>query len=1038
MIRQLTWILPVILLAAGMSYLFIPKNQDLALVQFRSKEFYSAQATYLKEIEDGNDSVEVVRGLVELYIHYGEVDQAIELMRSYVKKHPSDISALQKLAKYYQYAQRYDDYIRTLEEIRELKPDVDVLRQLADLYNTLGRYQDQVTILQGIVNSAEAEPRDYLNLAQIGASLGQLNVAVETLQALYEDTKGDVELDAILLWVSLLAQTDQDKLAAQRALEWIVLKNNPDASAELAEALAFRSSQKVAYQFLIKAQERYPDNIAIEVQLAIAEAETGQKQSALARLKKVHAAGKLKENMLDMLVNLALDEKDYDTAFEISQTADPFLFARGTLVYVVETAVETGSVKVAQNIVHGRGEQFLEIAPVLGARLSLILGDRESAMKWAMVALEREGLPLERRMALLQLLMDLERNDLARVYLVETLDREGDDVPDWVLSQVASLYWILDEIDPGRRYFQRLIDNGRETPPAYAGWAVLSAAAGREKEVLAWYEKQDPQQMQPYALQDLYFAAVDGKADKLSLAVAEDRFMIQADSVRRRLLADALIRTGQAKQALPFLRELVQQPELEERTALIATYVTALRAAYAEGAPLRGELIDASLLGLREAKGTDEYPTHVQGLVDAEAFRQALPWMDRLVQSEGIDWLTAYVDTALKANKPRAGLRALSRTLTTSNIDDKTRENLTYYLIEVGGNGPALPFIEKLARTQGGNWEFTYQEALKEVKGLEALLDYLEMRGSKPDISIEERRNIAFLLLDAGRKDRAIRVVKILADGAGPESDDLNQLIYLWGPRPTPEAVNWLSDQAMTTYQGRGQLAKWVEILTNARTPDIAIQLAKLEPVTGELDDLARATIRALRSLKDRNKLKEYVGFHLDYATKISDVLFLATVGFEEGFTDIARSGFERILTVRPQHVEALRGAGQTAFFAGEFTAAQDRLLQYVSLVGDKADYNSLFQLGEIARNWQENDTAEDYYEKSLAAIDKIGRPDSSVKIIQALVKHRLGNDSQARDEFESLMAKGTIRKEVIPYYAQFLLDKNELQPAQRTLWPTG
>ena len=566
----------------------------------------------------------------------------------------------------------------------------------------------------------------------------------------------------------------------------------------------------------------------------------------------------------------------------------------------------------------------------------------------------------------------------------------------------------------------------------------MSAAAGRETEVLKWYKEQDPRQIQPYALQDLYFAAVDGKADKLSLAVAEDRFMIQADSVRRRLLADALIRTGQAKQALPFLRELVQQPEIEERTALIATYVTALRAAYAEGAPIRGELIDASLLGLREAKGTEEYPTHVQGLVDAEAFRQALPWMERLVQSEGIDWLTAYVDTALKAKKPRAGLRALSRTLTSSNIDDETRESLTYYLLEVGGAGAALPFIERLAREKGGDWEFTYQTALQEAKGLEALLDYLEARGSQPGISIEERRNIVFLLLESGRKDRAVKVLKLLADGAAPDSDDLNQLLYLWGPRPGPEAVNWLADQGMTNYRGRAELAKWVEILTNARTPDIAIQLAKLEPVTGELDDLARATIRALRSLEDRNKLKEYVGFHLNHATKISDVLFLATVGFEEGFTDIARSGFERILVVRPQHIEALKGAGQSAFFAGEFSAAQNRLQHYVSLVGDKADYNSLFQLGEIARNAQENDIAQKYYEKSLAAIDKIDRQDSSTKIIQALVKHRLGNDSQAREEFENLMAKSAIRKEVIPYYAQFLLDKNELRPARKTLWPTG
>jgi tetratricopeptide (TPR) repeat protein len=201
---------------------------------------------------------------------------------------------------------------------------------------------------------------------------------------------------------------------------------------------------------------------------------------------------------------------------------------------------------------------------------------------------------------------------------------------------------------------------------------------------------------------------------------------------------------------------------------------------------------------------------------------------------------------------------------------------------------------------------------------------------------------------------------------------------------------------------------------------------------------LTKAWIAALRAANKREDLRDLLARSLSAASSVNAVRYFATVAFSESFSDLAAGGYDRVLAARPNDRDALKHRGQIAFFGGDFSTAEPLLRRYVSLAGDKADYRSLFQLGEINRTKRRYDAAETFYERALAAIKVRSRPDTGMRITRAMINHRLGRDGTARDEFERLMADGSTRGEAVPYYTQMLLDEGKLDAVRAILHETG
>ncbi|QLH35025.1 MAG: hypothetical protein HWD61_01815 [Parachlamydiaceae bacterium] len=68
----------------------------------------------------------------------GDLDQAIQLIREYVRHNPDDVDALKRLLDLYYLDNKYKDYEQTLIKLYDLhaKLDIDSLRELKDSYQT--------------------------------------------------------------------------------------------------------------------------------------------------------------------------------------------------------------------------------------------------------------------------------------------------------------------------------------------------------------------------------------------------------------------------------------------------------------------------------------------------------------------------------------------------------------------------------------------------------------------------------------------------------------------------------------------------------------------------------------------------------------------------------------------------------------------------------------------------------------------------------------------------------------------------------------
>ena len=117
----------------------------------------------------GDRSVSVVIPLTQLYLQFGDVEKAVQLMESFVDENPNDVAALKRLGKFFQYAERPHDYLTILERIAALEPGEAYFRELSDIYNFNAQYEKQIEILKTLIDKYPNRPQDFIDLAKLEA-----------------------------------------------------------------------------------------------------------------------------------------------------------------------------------------------------------------------------------------------------------------------------------------------------------------------------------------------------------------------------------------------------------------------------------------------------------------------------------------------------------------------------------------------------------------------------------------------------------------------------------------------------------------------------------------------------------------------------------------------------------------------------------------------------------------------------------------------------------------------------------------------------
>jgi thioredoxin-like negative regulator of GroEL len=385
----------------------------------------------------------------------------------------------------------------------------------------------------------------------------------------------------------------------------------------------------------------------------------------------------------------------------------------------------------------------------------------------------------------------------------------------------------------------------------------------------------------------------------------------------------------------------------------------------------------------------------------------------------------------LKRNFDTSNLRnRILMELQAPSLPETRREKLVYAMLELKGHRQALPHLKQLAYSRGGDWVFPYQETLMKLGRNKEVIKFWRMRIRQSGLPVEEKRQLAFQLLESGSKADALVVFRELAQTAPAESADVEQLRFLWGPRPGIEVRRWLMNRAKAS-KGK-ERAGWMKHLIETGGVKEALRLAAMVPPGEATDQQFTVHLLAVSELLDDKDFTAEALKALQSENNVKRLLRYGALAQDREQLDVAQTAYKKILQVQPDKEQALRKLGGIAFQQNRFQEAQYYLGRLLNK--NKNDWFANYYYAEADVSQGKTTTAIPYYQQSLENIDKSPSPTLRMELARAHCLHRLGKYQEALSVYDRLFKKRPDDKEIRANIISSLIEVGELEKAQQLI----
>jgi cellulose synthase operon protein C len=1011
----------VLLGITASSYLLVPSQRELALMHLRDKDYDAARQLYAApSIRDDLD-VSVVVPMTELHLQNADVRSAVSLMERFVRKNPDNLSALRRLDQLYRYSQRQDDVLANLEKICSLKPTVDELRELSNIYNFESKFAQQIEVLQKLARAQPGNPQNLLDLAYLQASQGLIGDAAQSMKEFESRHTGAVNDASVEFRVSLLLDSTSAEEAFSRANLWISQHPDPEVVTRFVNLFHFKAQPAVALRLLEPLENLFPQSPALLAQFIALQIETGLSEEAYVRLRILDNARNLPDDLSPAYINLCLEHKETLRALEVALRGPMDRLPDWLVLRLGETLISAGNASKVRGIRDSLGEEFFRRYPVFAAQLASALRDKPAVERWVAVAEQQSGLPTDQTVALAGLYVSLGRREqaLGRLRLVA----EVPDIPDLALLDLARLYLEMNEAPQGLRVFLKL-RKARPSANVEAGWALLSAGAGESAPVEAWLKDRLPKQPDDRILRDLYYIAQERGSPGLSLAASEGLFRRVGGRTERFLLGRALFASHQYVEAVSHLRMLLPGSPEEE-----SAYLDALTAVAGRSDNLREELRKYLATKLSDpAASRTRREDLVRTLLDLKDYATALPVAAAFARQSGGDWFSLYVESAVAAGRKSELFAFLVGELGRKDLPPSWREERMHVLLDNGGAAEGLGFLREYAEKSGGEWVSAYEDTLQRLNRKTELVAAWRGRLDRRDTSPSDKRDIGYRALESGQKELGEYAFRALAANAPPDSPDVSQLLFIWGPRPGASALDWMESRARAS--SGDELAGWMQHLLNAAAPKRAVAAARDRlPAPGKGGPVVEAFLSALAAIGSRTELARVLDREIPAESRISSLRRFSRLAREMDLMPTAKSALEKILVIAPADPEALRSLGATAFSSANYALARNYLSRY--LESSAGDFESHWIFGELALREGNPGLARKHFESSLRQIDAEARPGRETGSVRARLLFRLGRMREALTLSEQLLREAPTDKNLRADLVAAMLDAGLAEQAK-------
>ncbi len=669
-----------VLTAVGGSYFLLPSDQQIALNNYKDKEYGQALKSYEEQFANGNLSVDTVSTLTKVYLQYAKIDEAIDVMESFVGANPSSIEARQELGRLYQYGQRTDDYVKNLEAMNQLAASSEGTKKLMETYNIQGEDNKNIPfMMRKILEESQGSLQEHRNLANILASAKEYEQALAVLTLMQKKYDAEMLFSDFELILRMHAEMG-NKAEAEKFAISLVGKNFSDTEfARIANVLLFLISPEAAHNYVAALPEKAQLSDAVFEQNITILQSLGKKEQAYEVALERYKQGKLSRDLLDDLMLLSSYVGNKKLLTELRDKIDYETLGTTDILVLLEVANNAGDGELMRRL-QERGKIVVAQTndEYLAAMLGLMAGNGEDQQKITRI-MESEAM-LTRRLAIAQLCAKRKMGTCVEAFFKQL--PPTDTLSD---SELIATIQLLQESNSRAKAFElaKTAIAEREGAAFQNAWFPL-AAVFENAEVIKPYLVEGAS-FEDKTYRDGYYLAMDEKNYANATLIAEYLYSKKENDENRNFVSQSYLRAGNYEQALPLLRATKDATKNGEGDYLfVLTKLSKTNPIY--GAELRkyGVSILAS-----NADGKRKQMI-IGALIEGGQQSAIMPYIKGMAMDNPREWAYLYAGYLLKTQGQPAVTEFWQQVVARHKGDVELRRQVAYNLLENGEKTVAI------------------------------------------------------------------------------------------------------------------------------------------------------------------------------------------------------------------------------------------------------------------------------------------------------------------------------------------------------------
>lgn len=940
------------------------------------------------EYAKGTRTFAIVAALADKRVAEGNRDAAIQLLEEYVKANPKDGLGHKKLAEQYQLAGRTEDYNRELEALASADPTEANLRLLSDVYNSSKQYDKQIDVLKRIVEVTKGNnPQAYVDLATIQLAVGDKEAALKTAEELKakHPTFSSYALARIL--VSTLAEKGEVDRAFQIAQDWM----NTPLAAQVATANGAAPAP-------VQADSR-PAELADFCNILHY---SGHADKAVALVEQHIEMLESSTELVVAYVNADVTAGRADHAYALLQKIDeagrmsPALYPT-----YIELALKRDDTAAAEAIANKLDPVAFSEEQALNI-IELARANNAPTVHKLLVARFDQPTVLENKPV------------LTAVISIIKNEKEQDKKIDAALAT-------------------ELTSNQRVRLAESCARAGKNACFNAIVKQFPSVETMSSAQIAEYA--QLYIIAnrPSDILDAVGARAAAANTTPEIQHAHRRLAAAAgrldllkpWLEANGATAPVSSLQELFYLANDRHQTAVASDIAERLYAR--DPSPMNSTIL-------------------VNALMASGNYERALPILREQVKDTGVNdsvYLSALSKLAQKNATFRKELTDYAEAALKSGRGDARQQlNYAFIMINNGRKEAVIPYAKSYAASRGGEWKKMYAQlttkASKSSAPVKLTREQLLAMAKTPGISDANKRQVAFSLLNDGYKADATALFTEMAANKGPDSQEVKDLMYLWGGKLNNEQLVWVSARAANA--SSYDKARWAELINNSASDEAVLRYVSATPDALYNRPLRQKYFRILAASGSRQNYDDAMRSWVAQTTDVPALTDYASTAQAYGFQSAASNAYNRVLQLDPANKKALNQTAAMQFAKGKYSEADKNLSQYMATQpqqpaedGDEAESSQAhFYKAELLRRKGDKAGAEAEFRKVVEMTTASGTRATDALSRLYTSQFRLGQHDAAKAGFEQLLAQNPDNKAILADYMSALIEYRYLAEASR------